>query len=68
MPETPEATMPAYLTEVQKEMLISNGTYKADGTVNMETARALGWTKVWEKRSKNVEKKSGAASRKQGEN
>ena len=67
MPETPEATMPAYLTEVQKEMLVSNGTYKADGTVNMETAKALGWTKVWEKRSKNVEKKSGAASRKQRE-
>ncbi|MBC8647844.1 MAG: hypothetical protein H7X85_11815, partial [Thermoanaerobaculia bacterium] len=53
MPETPDATMPAYLTDVQKEMLISNGTYREDGTVNMETAKRLGWDKVWEK-SKNV--------------
>ena len=30
--------MPAHLTEGQKRMLISNGTYNADGTVNMETA------------------------------
>ena len=50
MPESPDATMPAYLTEVQKEMLISNGTYKADGTVNMETAKALGWERAWNKR------------------
>ena len=57
MPETRDATMPAYLTEVQKEMLISNGTYKADGTVDMETAKALGWTKLWEKKTGNVEKK-----------
>ena len=58
MPESPGATMPAYLTDVQKQMLISNGTYKADGTVNLETAKALGWVKVWEKRAK----RSGADS------
>jgi len=49
MPETPDARMPSYLTEGQKEMLVSNGTYKADGTVNMETARRLGWDKEWER-------------------
>jgi hypothetical protein len=32
--------------------LIQNGTYNADGTVNMETARRLGWDKVWEERSR----------------
>lgn len=52
MPDSPDATMPAYLTEVQKQMLIANGTYKADGTVNLETAKAVGWEKVWKKRAK----------------
>jgi hypothetical protein len=52
MPETPDAKMPLYLTEGQKEMLISNGTYQPDGTVNMETARRLGWDKEWEKRGR----------------
>ena len=52
MPETPDARMPSYLTEGQKEMLVSNGTYKADGTVNLETARRLGWDKEWEKRAR----------------
>ena len=52
MPQSPDATMPAYLTEVQKQMLIENGTYKADGTVNMETAKALGWEKAWDQRAK----------------
>jgi hypothetical protein len=28
----------------------SIGTYNPDGTVNMETARRLGWDKEWEKR------------------
>jgi hypothetical protein len=50
MPQSADAAMPAYLTEVQKQALIANGTYKADGTVNLETAKALGWSKVWEKR------------------
>ena len=30
-----------------KRRLIENGTYNADGTVNMETAERLGWTKDW---------------------
>ena len=52
MPETPDARMPSYLTEGQKEMLVSNGTYRADGTVNLETARRLGWDKDWERRAR----------------
>jgi hypothetical protein len=52
MPETADAKMPLYLTEGQKEMLISNGTYTENGTVNMETARRLGWDKEWEKRGR----------------
>jgi hypothetical protein len=51
MPKSPDATIPPYLTEGQKQMLVDNGTYNADGTVNMETARRLGWDKIWEKRA-----------------
>jgi hypothetical protein len=46
-PERADATMPAWLTEGQKQLLIQNGTYKPDGTVNVETAQRLGWDKVW---------------------
>jgi hypothetical protein len=46
-PRSADARIPAYLTEGQKAMLISNGTYRADGSVNMETAERMGWTKVW---------------------
>jgi hypothetical protein len=48
-PRSADARMPAYLTEGQKAMLISNGTYREDGTVNMETARRLGWEAAWER-------------------
>jgi len=47
-PASADATLPAYLTERQKELLIRNGTYNADGTVNMETARRLEWDRKWE--------------------
>jgi hypothetical protein len=33
-----------------KQRLVENGTYNADGTVNMETAERLGWTKIWAER------------------
>ncbi len=40
--------MPAYLSEAQKASLVSNGTYKRDGTVNLDTAKALHWDAAWE--------------------
>jgi hypothetical protein len=52
MPESADTRMPLYLTEGQRQMLISNGTYRPDGTVNRETARRLGWDKEWEKRNR----------------
>jgi hypothetical protein len=36
----------AYPEEVRRR-LISNVTYNADGSINMETAERLGWTKIW---------------------
>jgi hypothetical protein len=47
LPMTADATMPEYNAET-KRRLIQNGTYKADGTVNMETAHRLGWDRIWE--------------------
>ena len=47
MPRRPMGKIPLYLTDYQKAMLIQNGTYKADGTVNMETAKRNGWDKIW---------------------
>ena len=51
-PESADARLPLWLSEGQKRLLIQNGTYNADGTVNMETARRLGWDKRWQERSK----------------
>ena len=45
------AGLEGYSTEFQK-ILISNGTYNADGSVNMDTAQRLGWTKIWEEQSR----------------
>ena len=51
MPHSAEATMPVYFTDEQKQLLIRNGTYNSDGTVNMETARRNGWDRIWEERA-----------------
>ena len=48
-PAMAETTMPPWLSTEQKRRLVANGTYHADGTVNMETARQLGWDRVWER-------------------
>lgn len=46
-PRSHLSTMPDYLTDNQKASLVSNGTYNADGTVNLDTALRLGWDKIW---------------------
>jgi hypothetical protein len=33
-----------------RRRLIANGSYNPDGTVNMETARRLGWDRIWAER------------------
>ena len=47
VPRSPKDSMPASYPPVIRERLIANGTYLPDGTVNMETARRLGWDKQW---------------------
>lgn len=46
----PTSRIPASFPEELKRRLIANGTYNADGTVNMDTARSLGWDRIWETR------------------
>jgi hypothetical protein len=50
VPQRPDEPMPAYLPAVLQQRLISNGTYTAEGKVNMETAHRLGWDKIWQQR------------------
>jgi hypothetical protein len=54
VPRSPDDRMPESYPAVVRERLISNGTYRPDGTVNMETARRLGWDKEWQKQGRPV--------------
>jgi hypothetical protein len=44
--------MPEAYPAVIRERLITNGTYRPDGSVNMETAHRLGWDRIWEARNR----------------
>jgi len=62
MPASANATIPRYLTDEARKRLIANGTYNADGTVNMETAERLGWTRVWEQEAEEARAQAESAS------
>jgi hypothetical protein len=47
VPMNADARIPAYFSPAQQQRLIANGTYNADGTVNMRTAERLGWAQKW---------------------
>jgi hypothetical protein len=51
-PRFADSKIPDWLSPAQKRRLIENGTYREDGTVNMETARRLGWDRIWEQRER----------------
>jgi hypothetical protein len=46
-PTSPDQKLPSYLSEEAKRRLVANGTYNADGTVNLTTAERMGWAQVW---------------------
>ncbi len=54
VPRSPSDTMRPYLTEEARRRLIANGTFNADGTVNMETAERLGWAEAWRERGERA--------------
>ena len=49
-----EKIMGGYNPE-ERRRLIANGTYNADGSVNLETAERVGWTKIWKERKEKQE-------------
>ena len=61
MPSSPDEKLPGWFNPEEKRRLIANGTYKEDGTVNLETAERLGWTKVWEERKRSAEEAAARA-------
>ena len=62
MPESPDARIPEAYSAAQQAMLVQNGTYNPDGTVNMDTAAKLGWTNVWQKRAEQAHAAAGKAA------
>jgi hypothetical protein len=51
-PRSADARLPEWLSPEQRRRLIQNGTYRPDGTVNVETARRLGWDRIWRERDR----------------
>ncbi len=51
VPSGPNDMMGPYPERI-RQRLVSLGIYNQDGTVNMDTARRLGWDRVWEARAK----------------
>lgn len=49
VPQGADARLPDSLPSEIKQRLIHNGTYLADGSVNLHTAERLGWMAAWEK-------------------
>ena len=47
VPRSPNDRMPSSLPEEAKRRLVQNGTYNADGSVNMATAVREGWAAAW---------------------
>lgn len=49
VPRSEHETMPTAFAPEQKARLVRNGTFNADGTVNRDTAKRLGWDRKWSK-------------------
>ena len=47
LPQSADGKMMQGWSEWTKRRLVANGTYNPDGTINMETAERVGWTKTW---------------------
>jgi hypothetical protein len=62
LPETPNDRLPVSLSPDERQRLINNGTYNADGTVNMATAERLGLVQKWRDREASFLKSSEAAA------
>ena len=55
MPASPDEKIMGGYNPEERRRLIANGTYNADGSVNMETAERVGWTRIWKERKEKQE-------------
>ena len=67
MPPLPDARMPQSLSPTQRAILVQNGTYNEDGTVNLQTAERVGWTAVWRERAAAARTAAERGAREQAE-
>jgi hypothetical protein len=56
VPRSADYRMPAGLSPEAQRKLVANGTYNPDGTVNLDTAKRLGWTEKWKSSEVTAEK------------
>jgi len=59
-PRFPGDLMPSSLSPDEKARLVANGTYNADGSVNMGTAERLGWAQQWRDRERQDQERAAA--------
>ena len=62
MPASADARMPQGYSAAQRAILVQNGTYNEDGSVNMETAQRMGWRAIWQKRAEEAQAAADKAS------
>jgi hypothetical protein len=52
VPRDAQDTLPDWKQESFRRILVSNGTLRDDGSINLETAQRLGWDKIWAERER----------------
>ncbi|MGA7615745.1 MAG: hypothetical protein WBX15_11270 [Thermoanaerobaculia bacterium] len=62
VPRSPDDQMLAGYSSEIKQRLIANGTYNADGTVNLNTAERMGWAQAWRDRESAAKAAAEAAA------
>ena len=51
VPESAASRLSESLSDTARRNLVTNGAYHPDGSVNLETARALSWDRIWAQRA-----------------
>jgi hypothetical protein len=54
VPRSASAKIPGWLPSEVRARLVANGTYREDGSVNLQTAERLGWLRLWTPESSAV--------------
>lgn len=60
-PLAPDDRLANVYGEENRRRLVENGTFNADGSVNMETAERMGWAAEWRERAEAAEREAARA-------